>query len=74
MQRNSICLTQTDGNNSRVMPEQQEDSSELSRDPSTDKARQQGGTNMEGQFQEIMHMLYNLMSRMAAPNGRMLLI
>ena len=29
---------------------------------------------MDGKFQEIMDMPYNLMSRMATPNGRMLLI
>ena len=74
MLRNSTSLTQKDGNNSRGIPEQQGDSSELSRNPSTEKPRQQRGTNMDGKFQEIMDMPYNLMSRMATPNGRMPLI
>ena len=61
-------FTHKDGNNSRGMPEQQGDSSELSRNPCTDKPWQQSGTNMDGNFQEIMDILYNLMSRMATPN------
>ena len=57
------------------MPELQEDSSEeLSRNPSTGKPRQQRGTTMDGKFQEIMHMPYNMMSNMETPSGRMLLI
>ena len=36
-------LNTKDGNNLRGMPEQQKDSSELSRSPSTDKPRQQRG-------------------------------
>ena len=52
------------------MSEQQEDSSELSRNPSTGKPRQQRGTSLDLKFQEIMHMLYNLMSRMATPKWK----
>ena len=74
MLRNSSCLTHKDGNNSQGMPEQQEGSSELSRNTSTDKTRQQKGTNMDEKFQEIMHMPYNLVSRMVTPNGGILLI
>ena len=37
------------------------------------QAKPTKGTNVDGKFQETMHMPYNLMSRMATPNGRMLL-
>ena len=69
MQRNLICLTHGDGSNSRGMPEQQGDWSELSRNPSTDKPRQQRGTNMDRKLQEIMHMLYILMPELQYQTG-----
>ena len=40
---------------STYMPEQQGDSSEVTRNLSTDKPRQQRGKNMDGRFQQIMH-------------------
>ena len=46
---------------------------ELSRSQNTDKPSHQENINMDGKFQEIMHMPYNLMFKMAIINGRMLL-
>ena len=48
--------------------------SEPLRNPSTDKPRHPGDICMDGKFQEIMHMAYNLMFRMVITNGEMLLI
>ena len=53
------------------MPEQQGGSSELSRNQSTDKPKDQRGSSMDGQFQEIMHMPHNLMSKLVTPSGKM---
>ena len=44
------------------MPEQQGDSSEPSRNPSTDKQKLQSSTNMDWKFQETMQMPNILMS------------
>ena len=46
---------------------------EPSRSQNTDKPSHQENINMDGKFQEIMHMPYNLMFKMAIKNGRMLL-
>ena len=55
------------------MKEQQGESSELSRSQSTDKPRHQENINMDGKFEETMHMPYNLIFKMAVINGKMLL-
>ena len=55
------------------MQGQQEDLSDLSRSQSTDKPKHQENTNMDGKFQETMHMPYNLIYKMEIINGRMLL-
>ena len=54
----------------KVMPEQQGDSSEPSRNPSTDKPEHQRGTNMDGKSQKTIHMLYKLMSKIVTINGK----
>ena len=56
------------------MQEQQEDLSGLSRNQNIDKPKHQGNINTDGKSQEIMHMHYNLIYKMATTNGRMLLI
>ena len=56
------------------MPEVQKDLSEPLRNPSADKPRHPRNISMDGKFQEIMHMPYNLMFRMVITNGEMLLI
>ena len=55
------------------MKEQQEGSSEPSKSQNTDMPRYQENINMDGKFQETMHMPYNLKLKMAIINGRMLL-
>ena len=50
------------------------DLSGLSRSQSTDKPKHQENTNMDGKFQVTMHMLYNLIYKMAIINGKILLI
>ena len=49
------------------------DLSELLRNQSRDKLRHPEDISMEGKFQEIMHMSYNLMFRVVITNGEMLL-
>ena len=56
------------------MQEQQEDLSGLSRNQNIDKPKHQGNINTDGKSQEIMHMHYNLIYKMATTNGKMLLI
>ena len=55
------------------MQEQQEDSSELLKSKHIDKPRHQENVTMDGKFEEIMHMHYNLIFKMVIINGRMLL-
>ena len=60
-------------NNKKDMQEQQEGSSEPSKSQNTDKPKHQENINMDGKFQETMHMPYNLIFKMALINGRILL-
>ena len=55
------------------MQEQQEGSSEPSKSQNTDKPKHPENINMDGKFQETMHMPYNLIFKMAVINERILL-
>ena len=55
------------------MQEQQEGSSKPSKSQNTDKPKHHENINMDGKFQETMHMPYDLIFKMATINGRMLL-
>ena len=54
------------------MPEQQQTHQNPQESPSTDKPEHQQGTNMDGKFEETMHVSYKLMSKMVTPIGKML--
>ena len=56
------------------MQGQQEALPGLSRSQSTDKPKHQENTNMDEKFQEVMHILYNLIYKMGILNGKMLLL
>ena len=70
MPRNMTCSTHQDGSSRKDMQEQQEDLSGLSRNQNIDKPKHQGNINTDGKSQEIMHMQYNLIYKMATTNGR----
>ena len=67
-------LLNTQGWKQLKKPELQRDISELLRNPSTDKLSHPGDIRMDGKFQGIVHMPYNLMFRMVITNGEMLMI
>ena len=60
--------------NTQEWKEPKRDLSEPLRNPSTDKPRHPGDLSIDGKFQGIMHMSYNLIFRMLITNGDVLLI